>query len=155
MIVEPETCRPERFFDLVHVWVQEEARPLSAVKLLVTEVRLHKDRILVGLEGCASINDAESYRDSVLLVDEDEVIELEEDEFFFHDLIDCEVYLPDGTVLGVVADIMVNSAQEILVVRSGEREWLIPFVEEFIEKIDLTTKQIHITPIEGLLEDED
>ena len=42
----------------------------------------------------------------------------------------------------------------MLVVRSDEREFLIPFIEQFVPSVDVRGKRIVVTPPEGLLDEE-
>ena len=39
----------------------------------------------------------------------------------------------------------------ILVIKNGDKESLVPFVDEFIDSVDLENGKIYINPIEGLL----
>ncbi len=55
-------------------------------------------------------------------------------------------------VVGILADVLKLPANDVWVVRSGEKEILIPAVKEFIESVDEARKRIVIHVIEGLLE---
>lgn len=62
----------------------------------------------------------------------------------------------DESLIGTVTDMLDQEqlAHPILVVKNGEREHLIPFIEEFIVGIDLKLRQIFIDVQEGLLDED-
>lgn len=62
------------------------------------------------------------------------------------------VQAEDGTVLGVLAEIMPTGAHDVYVVRQGTREVLLPAVPEVIREIDLKAGCIKVSPPPGLLE---
>jgi 16S rRNA processing protein RimM len=65
---------------------------------------------------------------------------------------DARVLLPDGTELGNVADVLRMPAHDVLVVRGGEREYLIPAVDAIVKEVDLEAGRVRIDPPAGLLE---
>jgi 16S rRNA processing protein RimM len=68
----------------------------------------------------------------------------DDDEYFWIDLIGCEVTNQDGIVLGEVTDLVETGAHDVLRVK-GEYGDLIPFVmDEFIVSIDKNTKKIRV-----------
>ena len=58
----------------------------------------------------------------------------------------------DEERIGEVVDFIRNTNQELLVVAGSEKEYLIPFVEEFVLKIDKQRKAIFTNLPKGLLD---
>lgn len=108
-------------------------------------------RIVLKFEGVDSIESAEELRNAELCVNESEVVDLETDEFYDWQLIDCEVKTVDGISIGKVREVMRTGASEILVVE-GDKEYLIPFAGSICTEVDIENKVIVIDPPEGLLE---
>lgn len=54
--------------------------------------------------------------------------------------------------VGIVEDVLQMPAQDILVVRAGERQHWIPFVEALVPEVDLEGGVVRIDPPPGLLE---
>ena len=108
---------------------------------------------LVLLEGTTTRTEAETLRGRSVEVDRDD-LELEEEDVLLHDLVGCEVRLPDGTPWGVIAAIDADPAglQDRLVIHHGEVERLLPLVDQFVTAIDLEAGIVTIDPPEGLPE---
>ncbi len=68
------------------------------------------------------------------------------------ELLGVQVVLPDGSVLGVVQDVMQLPGQDVLVVHNGSREYLIPRVPAIVREQDSTARRLCIEPVPGLLE---
>lgn len=77
---------------------------------------------------------------------------LTDDEYYWSDLIGLQVVTDDGTLLGTVVDIFETGSSDIYVVRSEKREYLIPAIGDVVQKVDLDSGKILITPLEGLLD---
>ncbi|MCP3031171.1 ribosome maturation factor RimM [Halobacillus sp. A1] len=131
-------------------WVSED-KPL--VELVVKSHRVHKGFDLVTFENHHSINDVEGYRNGYLKVSSSVHEELDEHEFYFHEIIGSTVYLTSGEKLGVVKEILTPGANDVWVVqREGAKDLLIPYIEDVVKDIDTESKEITIDPIEGLLD---
>jgi 16S rRNA processing protein RimM len=105
----------------------------------------------VGLEGFATISDADRLAGAELRVPEAEQVALPAGTYYHHQLIGCEVVTAAGEALGRVADVQGGGDATRLVVRGRRGEVLIPFVQEFCD-VDVAGKRIVVTPPEGLLE---
>ena len=58
----------------------------------------------------------------------------------------------DGRDVGIVAGVMSNGLHDVLEVRAGEREHLIPVVSEVVRAIDRAGRRVRIDPLPGLLD---
>jgi 16S rRNA processing protein RimM len=73
--------------------------------------------------------------------------------FFDHQLRGLSAVAPDGTLIGVVDDVIHLPGQDLLSVRrEGGREVLVPFVAEFVPEIDVEAGRIGLDLPPGLLE---
>jgi 16S rRNA processing protein RimM len=114
-------------------------------ELLVEAVREgSKGDLLVSFEGVARREDAERLKGCGLFVRRADLEAPEEGEFFQGDLVGLEVFTPDGALVGRVAEIWSTGPVPNLVIRSGDREELVPFAEEFIRKIDLAAGRMEL-----------
>lgn len=121
------------------------------VTLTIKSYRTHKNFHMVSFEGLNNINDVEKYKGLDVFQDiENEDIVLDEHEYFYSDIIGCTVF-DDAREIGTVKEILETGANDVWVVQ-GEKEYLIPYIEDVVKFIDIDHKKIIIEPIEGLLE---
>lgn len=68
-----------------------------------------------------------------------------EGEYYWADLEGLEVVTVEGAKLGRVSHLFATGANDVLVVRDGERERLIPFVHEtYVKHVDLDAGRIKV-----------
>ena len=79
----------------------------------------------------------------ILAVDRQQLPQLEENEYYWDDLIGLNVFDLQHNDLGKVIELIETGANDVLVV-SGEKERLIPYIPQVIVKIDLTEKRIDV-----------
>lgn len=118
--------------------------------LIITSYRKHKNYDMVLFSGINNINDALPYKGESVYINRED---LNIDGYINEDLIGLEVYSNDKYI-GVLTDIIDNGAHEILVIDKNGVNSLVPFVDEFIDKIDINNKKIYINEIEGLINED-
>lgn len=150
LVAELLTDFPERFEQLTDVVAvdQNDARR----DLKIEKFWFQNDRVILKFNGFDSIEAAEVLRGSDICVNESEAVDLGEDEYFDWELEGCRVETLDGTNVGVVSGLMRNGGTEILVVKDGDKDHLIPFVSSICPEVDIEGKLIRIDPPDGLLE---
>ena len=100
---------------------------------------------MIKLEGVDSADEAEKLRGTELDVRREDAIPLEEGEYYVGDLVGCDVYTEDGEKLGVLKDILKTGANGVYVVEvPGEKDVLLPAVDEFILAKDIEAKRITV-----------
>ena len=77
--------------------------------------------------------------------------ELEEGEFYYEDLIGLDCYDSKDNYIGPIIDLQEVPQGLILEIKGKEKTILVPFVEAFIDGIDLEENKLYINEIEGLL----
>ncbi|KQU60394.1 ribosome maturation factor RimM [Rossellomorea marisflavi] len=120
--------------------------------LTIASYRKHKNFDLLMFEGYSDINEVEGFKQGILKVDESQLQDLDEGEFYFHEIIGCVVRTTSGEELGVVKEILSPGANDVWVVKAPRgKEHLIPYIEDIVKKVDIAQKEIIIEPMEGLL----
>ena len=102
-------------------------------------------------EGVGSREEAETIR-GTLFIPAEAARELDEGEFWEHDIVGCDVVLVDGTHVGTVAAVVAGPAQDLLEVDTERGSRLVPFVAEIVHRVDPTTRRVVVEPPEGLFE---
>ena len=122
------------------------------VEVTVATHRVHKGADLLKFKHLNSINDVEKYKGCALLVSTDELEELEENEFYYFEIIGCEVVTTDGEKIGEISEILETGANDVWVVkRQGQKDALIPYIEDVVKDVDIDAKTVTIQVLEGLL----
>lgn len=123
------------------------------VPMTVQSSRLHKNMWLVLFEGITNINEIEKYKTDDIYVASDERQELEDDEYYYDEIIDSRVVDLTGSVIGIVSEIMTTGANDVWVVkREGQPDALIPMIDDVVKSVDVDNKLITIDALEGLLD---
>lgn len=120
----------------------------------IQSVRRHKNFILLTFEGMNNINLVEPFKEGMLKVTKDQMEEdlLEENEYFYHDIIGCSVVSEEGETIGEVKDILQTGANDVWVVKGVKgKEQYIPYIEDVVKDINIDEKVITIHVMEGLL----
>ncbi|WP_281665525.1 ribosome maturation factor RimM [Gemella morbillorum] len=122
-------------------------------EVVVQSYRNHKNFLLVKFEGIDSVEEAEKLKNLQIKIDSDEVGELEENEFYFHEIIGCQVFDENDRNLGEIIDILTPGANDVWVIKGEEgKEILIPYIEDVVKQIDITNKKVNIEVMEGLID---
>lgn len=122
--------------------------------LIVKSHRRHKNFDLLSFEDHPSIHDVEKYKGGFLKVKGTDLHELAEGEYYYHEIIGCQVFTDEGVLLGEVKEILAPGANDVWVVHSlgSKKELLIPYIDEVVTEVDVPAKKITIRLIEGLIE---
>ncbi len=96
-----------------------------------------------------SIEEAEKFRQVDLMIEELDDSLLEEDEYFYTDLIGCQVY-ENSQLVGKVIDVIEASAHPLLKIKTEQEEFYLPFVKAFVLEVKLDERIIEVNLIEGL-----
>ncbi|RLL45295.1 ribosome maturation factor RimM [Oceanobacillus piezotolerans] len=125
----------------------------ESVELTIDGHRLHKGFDLLHFKEFNNINEVEQFKGLFLKITKEQLTELEENEFYYHEIIDCEVYTISGEKLGVVKEILSPGANDVWVVKPNKgKDILIPYIEDVVKEVSITEKKIIIEPMEGLLD---
>jgi len=135
--------------NVLYLFLPEQEEPIT---LTVKNHRTHKNFDLLLFEGYEDINEVEKFRGGILKVPESQLGELEEGAYYFHQIIGCLVFTKYGKEVGTVTDILTPGANDVWVVKAENgKEFLIPYIDDVVKKVDLKENVILIDPIEGLL----
>lgn len=123
------------------------------VDVTVQSSRLHKNMYIIKLDGYDNINDVEKFKGSILKVGKEHLVELPEDEYYFHEIIGCTVVTDEDKELGVVTEILTPGANDVWVVQpKGGKSILIPVIDDVVLDVDIPNQKILVHIMEGLLD---
>ncbi|MCC2931487.1 MULTISPECIES: ribosome maturation factor RimM [Bacillus] len=124
------------------------------IEVTVNTYRLHKQFHLLQFKERQSLNEVEELKNAIIKVPEEDLGELNEGEFYFHEIIGCEVFTEEGELIGKVKEILTPGANDVWVIeRKGKKDALIPYIESVVKQIDVSEKKIEIQLMEGLIDE--
>lgn len=110
--------------------------------------------LLLAFAGISSRSEAEGLYGAALLVDEAALPRLAAGEFYHYRLIGLAVETVTNEQVGAIDGVLTTPAHDVLVVRNGADEHLIPVVADVVRTIDLSGRRVVIDPPPGLLDAE-
>jgi 16S rRNA processing protein RimM len=121
-------------------------------ELTLQSFNANSGKFIIGFKDFDDINQVDSFLGNEICLKRSQLPALDDDEYYWSDLIGLKVLTEDGTLLGTVEDIFETGSSDIYVVRNEEREYLIPAIGDVIKDIDPVGGKIIVTPIDGLLD---
>ena len=109
----------------------------------VREGRPHQDTVVVQLEGWQDREAARELIGTEIAIRPEQLAELHNGEYYWHQLEGLAVVNAAGNDLGIVERVMETGANDVLVVQ-GKRERLIPYTPKTIVEVDLSTGKIQV-----------
>jgi len=135
----------ERFGRLKKIYIEDSRHEIEGIRYL-------KEAVVLKLAGIDGRNAAESVKGMGVYMDEADLPELSEGEYFIRDMIGMAVFDDKGNKVGELCDVLQSRAQDLYEVLTEDGgKILIPAVDEFIKNIDIEKKRIDVKLIEGLI----
>ncbi len=150
LILHPMTDSRRRLTKLKRVFVGPSEE--TAKETTVEHVRVGERSVRVKLSSVDDRTGAECLAGAFVFVDEKDRRRPPKGRYFIHDVVGLNVIDQRRGCIGSVAEVLRLPAHDVFVVRSGDREVMVPAVKEFIESIDLKAKRMNVHLIEGMVE---
>lgn len=112
-------------------------------KLKIARSRPFKNFFIVKFEGIESPEKAEEFIGCRVFLERSSFPELEEDEYYWVDLLGSSVYSLDGQLIGLLENIIETGGVDVFEIK-GDKELLVPFSKKFVKSIDIREKKIII-----------
>lgn len=140
------------FSDFMKQRLAKGQQIIAGIECFTVEyAREHQNVWLLKLVGFDDINQVERLRNVKLYVDRASISKLPNGQYYFFELVGCQVIDQFQQLVGVVSKVESTGFQELLRVDTGSRMVLIPFIPVFIKHVNLGKQVIEIHTIEGLI----
>ncbi len=117
----------------------------------IEKVGYSKNQVIIKFKNINTIEQAETLRNSYIVVDREIFGELPEGVYYIADLIGLDVYTESNEYLGKVDDIFSTGSNDVYVVKNElGKQKLLPGIDEVIKNIDIKNKKIIVNLIKGL-----
>lgn len=156
--VKTSTNSPELLLDISSVRIEyaRGMRPSNGQETLtVRGARIDRRLLVLSFEELDDRTAAEHLESARLFAQEEELLPLEEEEYWVKDLVGLDVFTTDGAEVGKVVSIIPsgNDILEIAPIDSPPgKTILVPFVKEIVPIVDMKRKRIEVVAVPGLLE---
>jgi len=119
----------------------------------VENIRPLNKMYIFRLQGVDNIYSAEKIKGYEVYVPYENLPDTGNDEYYFYELENCQVFYSDGELVGQVKEVIDTGANDIIVVEKKisdyeKEEVLYPISKEFVEKIDKEKKVIIVKKME-------
>ncbi len=142
---------PEDYEEMESVFLQLLGSG-TLIPFFIEHLRLQKENAIVKFEDVDSIEQAETLIKAQLFLPLDQLPPLEENQYYFHEIIGFRVEDEQEGQLGTVKDVYEAGGQELIAMDYHEQEILIPLNDEVVLKVDKAQQVIHTRLPQGLLD---
>lgn len=130
---------------------ENDTKPVGTIT--INSSRQHKGFTLITIAGYDNINDVLKYKGMTLKVAEEDLNdnELNDGQYYYHQIIGLKVVTEDGEELGTIKEIMAPGANDVWVVKRPDKDdLLLPVIDQVVKKVDLSAGQVIVELMEGL-----
>jgi 16S rRNA processing protein RimM len=113
-------------------------------------VKPHTGIPLISFKGIANRDQAKTLVGGDLFIPQSLLPELDDDTYYWFDLIGIEVYTATEEFLGRIESIIETGSNDVYVVKGPEKEVLIPALESVVLEIDMENRRMQVDLPEGL-----
>ena len=153
--VRPHSSDPVALLSSKTVWlslvprrdagVAASVEQASLTQYKVKSAKMHSGNVVVALEGVTDRDQAIALKGARILVARDAFPKAESDSYYWVDLIGCQAINLQNDILGEVLDVTENGAHGVIAIGDAttkEIKYLVPFVKEVVQTVDLPNKAI-------------
>jgi 16S rRNA processing protein RimM len=148
-----QTDFPEVRFQKGSKLILVDAEQKMKITVEVESGRLQRNVYIVKFVGFNDINQVEKYKGWMIKVSAADLLELEEDQYYYHEIIGCSVETEEGDTLGTITDILTPGANDVWVVtRPAGKPVLLPVIDDVVLQVDVAAKVVRVHIMEGLID---
>lgn len=142
-----------KFELFLEVHLPEDVYIKSKDKLIHLKIQtVDRKKGLIKFRGYDTLEVAKELSNSLIYISKELLPEIGEDEYFVFELVESEVFVGEKKI-GRVIKVDDRLPQVNLIIQCEDsRERYLPFINQFVEKVDRKEKKIYIKPPEGWFE---
>jgi 16S rRNA processing protein RimM len=148
--VRPHSADPVALLSSKTVWLSLISRSDSGANATLAEykvnvAKMHSGNVVMALDGVNDRDQALALKGARILLARDAFPKTEKDDYYWVDLIGCHAVNLQKESLGDVLDVTENGAHGVIAIgdlAKKEVQYLVPFVKEVVQSVDLPNKVI-------------
>jgi 16S rRNA processing protein RimM len=118
----------------------------------VEEIQIRVNKSIIKFEDIDTIEAAQKIVNCDLYLPNDNLAELDEDQFYYHEIIGFDIVDDIQGKLGKVTAVYTSEAQDLIAMNYQNNEILIPVSDEIVKTINREKEELYTNLPEGLLE---
>ncbi|MEQ6167025.1 MULTISPECIES: ribosome maturation factor RimM [unclassified Ekhidna] len=139
---------PNEYQNLESVFLEQSGK---LVPFFIDTIQINGNKALVQFEDILSLDDAKELVKSKLFLPLSSLPKLDEGQYYFHELVDCEVF-EDGKLIGTAKNVIDLNGNQLLSVDANGKEILIPLKDEILLSADIKKQKLTVKLPDGLLD---
>lgn len=140
---------PDDYINLESVFIEINNK---LVPFFIDSIRISGKKVFVKFEDIKSIAQAETLKNAALYLSLNQLPELSEEQYYFHELPGLSVIDKNLGELGIVESIFELPHQNLISMMYQGKEVLIPMTDEIIKKVNRRKKELIVELPDGLLD---
>lgn len=135
---------PESWGRMPDWWLSKDAEGTEWQQYHPEAIKLHGDGWVVKLLGVEDRSGAERMVGMYMGAPREALPATANDEYYWADLIGLEVVNLQGEMLGKVDSLLATGANDVLVVKEGKTQRLLPFVDNVVRQVDREAGRVEV-----------
>jgi 16S rRNA processing protein RimM len=148
--VKPHSLDPVALLSSKTVWLSliprgDRVSAASLTEYKVKTAKMHSGNVVMALQGVDDRDQALALKGARVLLTRDAFPKVDQDDYYWVDLIGCHAINLQNESLGYVLDVTENGAHGVIAIgdlAQKKVQYLVPFVKEVVQSVDLSNKVI-------------
>ncbi len=120
--------------------------------LTIKDINYNSKKNLIRFIECSCRNEIEKFSNEKFYISKDIFPELENDENYFIDYIDCYLFDQNENRIGKIVDVVPIQGNDVLLIDTNLGQKMVPFAKQLILFFDKNSKKLVMTLHKGILE---
>lgn len=152
--------RPHGIDGEVRVYVFEPGAPnlsqgrsvtVGGIMRKIVRLRPDRDDLLIAFDAITDRDAALALRGELLELPDKLVQRNDAESFFLYELVGLRVELADGSLVGMIKEVLQPGANDVYVVDTSNGDVLVPVIADVVQEIDVRGGRVVITPLADML----
>lgn len=146
--VYPLTDNIRRFDKLKTIYIEENQK---LYQYEIQHIKYLNNIVIIKFKNIEDMETAEKFRNKYIKVHRNDAVKLPDGSFYVCDIIGSDVFTVEGEQLGKVYDVIETGSNDVFIVKTKDKEILIPALKTIFKEIDIIKGRIVVQLPEGLI----
>ncbi|MCB0357296.1 MAG: 16S rRNA processing protein RimM [Bdellovibrionales bacterium] len=152
LYVKLRSKRADWLEQIENVFLAKSEQGMEIKKFHLEKAKVHKEGLILKLKEISDRTQAEQCKGQFMLIPSSLLLTSDEKNYYFYEIQGFKVIDSKLGEVGVIKNFGSNGAQDLILVEGRFGEVDIPYIDEFIDKVDFKKREILMNLPEGLVE---